>query len=60
MTKIIIKLKIIFIILAKPEVLQFNIYAYILHIYICSLIYTIPEEIPVIFHNASNCDYHLS
>ena len=26
---------------------------------ICNLKFNMPNEIPVIFHNGSNCDYHL-
>ena len=25
---------------------------------ICNLKYSVPERIPIIFHNGSNCDYH--
>ena len=27
---------------------------------ICNLKYTVPKEIPIVFHNRSNCDFHLS
>ena len=26
---------------------------------ICNLKFNVPNEVPVVFHNGSNCDYHL-
>ena len=27
---------------------------------VCDLKCTVPKEIPIVFHNRSNCDFHLS
>ena len=50
MMKIIVRLKTIVIILVNTEVLPHSL---------CNLIYTIPKEIPMIFHIRSNYDYYL-
>ena len=50
--KNIVELEIIVIIQGNTEMLR------ILHS-ICNLKYSVPKEIPIVFHNGSNYDYHI-